>query len=59
MFLTLNALYIWTLSILLTWFQNFLWFTKWNDFRITDWTTKLKYPELVMKETQRLLAQVA
>lgn len=35
------------------------WFTKWDDFRTIDWGTKIKYPELVMQTTEKLLAIVA
>ena len=37
---------------------HFFWFAKWNDFRTMDWDTKLRYPELVMKTTEKLLSIV-
>ena len=36
-----------------------LWLAKWNDFRAKNWATDLKYPELVMKTTEKLLATIS
>lgn len=35
--------------------QNPIWLEKWSQFRTTDWTTELDYPEYEAKEIKRFL----